>query len=132
MRTSNRTLIASLTLAFGVASCGPTAPSPARYVLSDGTVVAIDALGAFTLTSATGHSLAATAPGASPTAAAYDQSIGMVQGFYTFRRSEVVETAFRIYEGCRRGRGCMCDRPHGDDRRAVGLTARLLAGSRSP
>lgn len=98
-RTSKRTLITSLVLALGVASCGPTTPAPARYVLSDGTVVAVDSTGAFTLTTSTGHALIGTAAGAAPMARAFGQTIQMAQGFYTFRRSDVVETEFSTYEG---------------------------------
>jgi alpha-glucosidase len=81
------------------ASCSPSGPAAARYVLSDGTVVAVDSTGAFTLTGSDGHALIGTAPGAVPIARAYGQTVQMVQGFYTFRRRDEVETEFSTYEG---------------------------------
>ena len=74
-RTSKMKLLAGLGLVFGAASCGPTAPPPARYVLSDGTVVAVRASGAFTLTTGTGHALLGTAPGAASFVRMYGQTV---------------------------------------------------------
>ena len=97
MQTSR--VLCALTGAAALASCGPSGPTPARYVLSDGTIVSVDATGAFSLTDDEGRPLLGTAPGVAPIARTYGQTVQMIQGFYTFRRSDVVETPFSVYEG---------------------------------
>lgn len=80
-------------------ACDPDTIAPASYVLSDGTRVEVAADGSFALTSESGHALAATAAGRGPIARTFAQRITMLQGFYTFRRSDVVDTTFETFEG---------------------------------
>ncbi len=99
LRAHTTRLVSTGALALGAISCGPSAPAPARYVLSDGTVVAVDSTGTIALSTADGHALGGTAPGSFPLARAFAQRVTMLQGFYTFRRSDVVDTRFDTFEG---------------------------------
>ncbi|MBX7191126.1 MAG: hypothetical protein K1X94_03660 [Sandaracinaceae bacterium] len=78
---------------------GPTTLAPASYVLSDGTRVDVASDGAISLTSESGHALAATASGRGPLARTFGLRATMLQGFYTFRRSNALDTSFSIFEG---------------------------------
>lgn len=98
-RMSRRPALLLAAASVALASCGPSPIGPASYVLSDGTQVEVAPDGSLSLSTAEGHALAGTAAGASPTARAFTQRVSMLQGFYTFRRLDVVDTTFSTFEG---------------------------------
>lgn len=91
----------AVSLSLLAASCGggPSTIAPASYTLPDGTRVDVGSDGAVSLTSESGHALVSTAAGHGPLARTFTQRATMVQGFYTFRRSNVTETDFSVFEG---------------------------------
>jgi sulfoquinovosidase len=90
--------VRSLPFWFALLCACESAPPPAHYVLSDATAIDVGSDGAFAISAPDGRALISTAS-APPVARRFGERTSMLYGFFTFRRSDVVEMPAHTFEG---------------------------------